>query len=550
MPVSFISIGDLCMKKAVFRRTLACALCASVAAGAFGFAAEAAPLSSMVPMAASTQVLGAADASSVVHFEIALRMHDKAGLEALIGAHKVLTPAQLQHYLPDVASHQAVLNWLRNAGLSIEHVSSSRLAIRASGRADVVGKLLGVNFERVSANGRSYVAADREPALPAAIASAVVGVNGLQPQLHATKMLQFGQRYKAVPLTATGGKPPLYPADLMTAYKALGDGTGANTTTAIVIDTFPYTQDITQFWSVTGVTQSLSNLTLIQTVPGTLPAPSGEESLDVEQSSSIAPDSKVRVYASTDLTYVDIDSSFIAIIDDISAGTPITQVSISLGGCETSVSASQKTTDDNYFATMSALGASVFVSSGDGGAQECGFNGIHYGPVTPSFFSTSPNVTAVGGTSLLLSPKSAIYNERGWNFGGGGVSKYFATPSWQSSLGYAMRAVPDVSSDANPNTGVLLIYGGGQIIQVGGTSVSSPDWAGFMALTNSARLAKGKPTLGLVAARTTGLLGTESFRDITKGFNDPYSAGVGYDLVTGVGTPVMRNLQATLLAQP
>jgi kumamolisin len=109
--------------------------------------------------------------------------------------------------------------------------------------------------------------------------------------------------------------------------------------------------------------------------------------------------------------------------------------------------------------------------------------------------------------------------------------------------------VPDVSADANPNTGALIILNGAQE-QVGGTSLSSPMWAGLMGLVNSARITAGKPTLGLLNGRIYPSVGTNNFRDITSGNNGGYSAGPGYDLVTGIGAPVLSNLLPTLVAQP
>jgi kumamolisin len=517
---------------------------------ALPLAALAAPAASFVPFSPAMNVHGQAAADTRIEFQVALRLKNPGAMEAAIASHKVLTPAQIDAYLPDVAGHQAVLSWLRGAGLTVEAVPASRLAIRVSGPAAAVSRLLGVNFVSLTSEGRDYVSADREPSVPAAVAPYVVGIIGLQPQLHATPMLQFGRSTGAVPLAA-GGKTPYYPSNLLTAYGANSVGsTGAGTTTAIVINTFPYSDDLTSFWATTGVNQSLSNITFIQAVPGTLSAPGGEESLDVEYSSSMAPSSKVRVYATYDLAFADIDTGYQDVIADLQSGVKITQVSVSLGACETSVSSAQKTTDDQYFATMTALGASVFVSSGDSGAKECSpISGLKYGATTPSFFSTSPNVTAVGGTTLNLNTNSTTKSETGWSDSGGGISKFFATPSWQQGLGYAMRAVPDVAADANPNTGVYIVYDH-TTEQVGGTSVSSPVWAGLMGLVNATRIAHGKPTLGLVAARTTGLVLTNNFRDITSGNNDPYKAGVGYDLVTGVGSPVMSNLLPTLVAQP
>ena len=109
--------------------------------------------------------------------------------------------------------------------------------------------------------------------------------------------------------------------------------------------------------------------------------------------------------------------------------------------------------------------------------------------------------------------------------------------------------VVDYVGDANPNTGVLIIVKGTPI-QVGGTSVSAPVWAGFAARINGSRLAAGKKTLGLLNTRVYPLLKTGNFRDITTGGNGGYSAGIGYDLVTGIGSPVMSSLLTTLVNEP
>ncbi len=138
-------------------------------------------------------------------------------------------------------------------------------------------------------------------------------------------------------------------------------------------------------------------------------------------------------------------------------------------------------------------------------------------------------------------------SETGWADSGGGISTHFAKPSYQSKLTYARRAVPDLSADANPNTGVLVIVNG-QENQFGGTSVSSPVLAGLIGLVNSKRIAAGKSTIGLLDTYIYPLLGTTSFRDIKSGSNGGYSAKVGYDLVTGIGAPLMSVLLPKLVA--
>ncbi len=489
---------------------------------------------SVAPLARSVRVVGEADPASVVQFQVALRLRDFAGMSARVQSGATMSAAELAtDHFPTQEDHDAVVRWLKSAGLTIEATVPSRMTITVSGRADTVSRALEVHFSHIVSEGQDYVSADTEPSVPSELAGIVLSINGLQPQHHA--------HYEHVLSKPRAGTTPYLPSDLLNAYAANGLSTGSGTTTAIVIDTFPKTSDLTSFWSIAGVSQSLSNITLIQAVPGTLPGLSGEESLDTQYSSSMGPSSKVRVYASQSLTDAHLDTTFQRVISDLQSGVVITQVSISLGECETDESTGELATDDQYFATMTSLGASVFVSTGDSGSHECGGSAN-----VPSFYSTSPHVAAAGGTTLKLSG-TTVSSETGWSGSGGGISTYFTKPSYQSGVSYAKRAVPDLSADANPNTGVLVIVGG-QEEQIGGTSVSSPVLAGLIGLVNSKRIAAGKSTIGLLDTYIYPLLGTNSFRDIKSGSNGGYSAKVGYDLVTGIGAPILSVLLPKLLA--
>ncbi len=135
---------------------------------------------------------------------------------------------------------------------------------------------------------------------------------------------------------------------------------------------------------------------------------------------------------------------------------------------------------------------------------------------------------------------------------GGGISGVFSRPVWQTGTGFpsgTLRCVPDVAAvaDANfsgtPNVGAFLVLGGGYSGGAG-TSLSSPVWAGIVATMNSARSNLGLTPLGLLGPWVYPLIGTNAFRDITAGNNGAYSAGVGYDLCTGIGTPNVTNLIA------
>ncbi len=135
-----------------------------------------------------------------------------------------------------------------------------------------------------------------------------------------------------------------------------------------MIDTYPKSSDLVAFWAVNNVTQSISNIELVQVVSGILPAPSGEETLDAEWSSGVASRAKVRIYATKDLSFAHVDQAFQRILADLPNQPQLHQVSISLGLGESFVPPAQIQTDAQYFASMAANGLSVFVSSGDHGS--------------------------------------------------------------------------------------------------------------------------------------------------------------------------------------
>ena len=109
------------------------------------------------------------------------------------------------------------------------------------------------------------------------------------------------------------------------------------------------------------------------------------------------------------------------------------------------------------------------------------------------------------------------------------------------------RLVPDVSATADPNEGAFLIFQG-RVVQIGGTSWSAPVWAGFCALINEARTKAGMQPLPFLNPLIYPLAGTACFRDIRQGSNGAFQAGSGYDLVTGLGVPNVKELIRALTA--
>ena len=339
--------------------------------------------------------------------------------------------------------------------------------------------------------------------------------------------------------------PYLVP-EIAKAYDAsIGDGTGQKI--AILIDTFPNDSDLTTFWTDNSVPQSLNNIEKVQVVAGTLPAPSGEETLDVSWSSGIASAAKIRIYATRSLAFAQLDRAYQQIINDLPSQPALHQVSMSFGLGETFEALGQMQTDSQYFSAIAGDGVTIFVSSGDGGSNPSSTDGS-YDPAAPMQVESpanDPRVTAVGGTSLFLNQRTGVPStETVWFEGGGrGQSTIFSRPYWQQSTGIPGpgRLVPDVALAADPNTGAFLILNGATW-QVGGTSWSAPTWAGFCARMNQIPAGNGASSLGLLATRIYPYVGAGGFRDITAGSNGAYKAGPQFDLCTGFGTVDVNGL--------
>jgi subtilase family serine protease len=290
------------------------------------------------------------------------------------------------------------------------------------------------------------------------------------------------------------------------------------------------------------------------------PAPKGgwglEISLDVEWVHSIAP------YANIDLVECQNDSGdslFGAEVDGqpyssgvvYAATLPgVVVVTNSYGGGEFN----GETNYDGQFTTNPNV-AYTF-STGDTGAPG-------------GYPAYSPNVIAVGGTSLAVKSIAGKYgSEMGWSHGsdpwdntnasGGGVSQYEATPAFQSSNGVNLgaRSTPDVSWLADPNTGVYIYdtYDVGGYTVEGGTSLASPMWAGLIAIGDQERGSAGSLGTAAIQDLLYGAYDSSSyhsdFHDETVGYNgDNQYAGTGYDLVTGIGSPIAPAI-ASLFVPP
>lgn len=243
-----------------------------------------------------------------------------------------------------------------------------------------------------------------------------------------------------------------------------------------------------------------------------------ETSLDVEWAHAIAPKAKILLVEATTPS----GANLLKAVDYAAAQKAAAAISMSWGGAEFP----EEVSLDSHFVSKS--GAPFFASSGDNGAGA-------------SWPASSPNVIGVGGTTLVLKAGGILANETAWNGSGGGVSAYEKAPSFQT--GYSipraggMRAIPDVSYDADPSSGFPIVVKS-KWYTVGGTSAGAPQWAAI------ASLGSGVANTNLYTDKS-GSNATNYFRDITSGTNGSCgyfcTARKHYDYVTGLGSPLTVN---------
>ena len=336
---------------------------------------------------------------------------------------------------------------------------------------------------------------------------------------------------------------PYTPSQIRKAYgvnQLAYDGTGQTIAIIDAYDNPTIATDLANFDTKFGVPTAnftkvyTSGSSATSTPPATDPNWALEIALDVEWSHVIAPAAKILLVEAASANGYDL---FNAVNYAVSQGA--NQVSMSFGGGEYSGVSSL----DSFF---NHPGVSFFASAGDNGAE------VEYPAV-------SPYVTGVGGTTISLDAAGNKISESTWSGSGGGTSLYVARPSYQNGFQASSdRGVPDVSYDANPNSGVYVLDNG-SYYQVGGTSAGSPQWAGLAALVNQGRTAQGLAPIGTgltygLNSALYSLAGGSSysnangdFLDITTGSNgNPVSTG--YDTATGLGSPVANILVPDLIA--
>ena len=488
--------------------------------------------------------LSSTERQETLKVEVALKMRSFSELQARVAAGEQIPAAEMEaKYFPTQADHDQVVEWLKSQGLTITRTDTNRLAIFAKGSIDTLASAFQVSFGRVATNDSEVTSALTAPSVPSELSSAVLGIHGLQPHLKPRALALPGPLLQ--PNASFSGYTP---SQILSVYNATGlNLSGSGQTIAIYALAFPKSSDLTSFWNLSSVSQSLSNVQQVSVAGGPASSPTTgyiqEVTLDTEWAGALAPGATLRIYAANENDLAGNDEILQQVYADLPSQPNLHVLNICIGGNELEIDKDYLIIEAQYMANLASAGVTVLSASGDTGAYA---NGV----LQTTYPTSDPSVTGVGGTTLTLSGTGAVSSEAGWSSSGGGISQVFSRPSWQTGTGVpsgSYRLVPDVAAVGDPNTGALIVYSGKQTV-IGGTSLATPIWAGFCALINQSRLAAGQGVLGFLNPKIYPLDGTAAFRGITSGNNGAYSAGAGYNLVTGLGVPNVTSLLQSTLA--
>lgn len=510
---------------------------------------------SLIPVIKHVHDVGPLAGSTPIQAEVALNVRDAQGLEKLVKElynpkssrfRQFMTPAQFAaQFAPTAADRANVAGWLAAKGLKVTAQTSNGLLIEARGTAAQMNRVFGTRIDQYSdGSGFTFFANSTDVHVPRDLATTVLDVDGLSNIGHPST--------SARPRARVADSPTGYtPDDLRRAYNLSSLYTAgldaSNQTIALAEwDDFQQ-QDIDTYDQKFGLSTPKPERISVPFDGQAARPGSGQDEveLDIEVLHAIAPKAHVLVYVSPQT-----NGSEMAQANRIMSEDRASVVSVSWGFPDAIVEVGALAAVDQVLAEGAAQGQAVLVASGDAGA----FDDAN-APTTPivDYPSSDPFVTAVGGTSLTVT--SAGYGgETAWSDrhnksgSGGGLSLYFRRPWYQSGPGVinqfsgrGARQTPDVAAVADPRTGYsVFVTSKGQTgwAEFGGTSASTPLWAGYMALVQQKlghQLGFLNPLLYRMARRSHRLP-APPYHDVTTGDNLLYPATPGWDFATGWGS--------------
>ena len=490
------------------------------------------------PLVAKSTQLGPLEATREIGVTLTLASKDPDGAANFVRHVSMPGDPLFRHYLTpqqfaerfggNAADYAHLKSWAVANGLRVTHESIGRINLTVRGSVSRFQSLFNTVLNRYrSPEGQEFYSAGIEPIVPNEIASRISGVIGLTESRMAAPMIRIAKRLGENPPSATelvradtaGGTGPggtYKAADLRTAYDIPGFGNLNPKVVAAVFEQGGYDQsDVTKYLEYNHLPQVTLKAVSVDGSPTGAVDPNIELEavLDIDMIAGINPAiSGVLVYIDSS-TWDPFATALLDAITQVGDDNIANVFSISYGADEGSQGHSALEAENTALAQLAAQGITVTASSGDDGA----YGGRTYSPYNVADPASQPYVTGVGGTTLLTGPYEEYIGETAWNdlelqggATGGGISAFWHIPDFQSKLpdggvtwetgngGSAKyRNVPDISAVADPLTGVGVyskINGGW--VQVGGTSVSSPIWGGYISIVDAGLNYAGLGNLG------------------------------------------------------
>jgi len=492
-----------------------------------------------------------------------------------------LTPEQYaDRFGASNADIAQIVSWLEAKGLTVISTARGRNFVVFKGAAARVEAALHVEIHKFLVDGEMHFANATEPSVPAAIQPFTIGFSGLDDfKIKPPRPVRAPMPHGG----GLGGQHDLAAADLWTIYDiapfyAVGV-TGGGMKLAVIGQADVNLADIAAYRTAAGLPPNPPVKVLAGSVdPGIISGDSDESVLDLELAGAIAWNAEILFVYSTDVlsaTQYAIDQAVAPVMN------------FSYGLCEPGARGSVVQEYQQAAQQASAEGITWVAASGDSGAAGCDRDvSVAVHGISVVLPASLPEVTGVGGTEFSEGggtywggpsyPFALFYiPEVAWNdanaasdslsASGGGMSTYFPRPSWQSAPGVPpgnTRLVPDVAMAGSADHDGYLAVENGMLMIVGGTSASTPVFAGIVLLmaqtlgsTNG--LGNVNPGLYSLASEPARVCATDSpteacvFHDVISGDNIVpcapgltgcvgglmgYSAGPGYDMVTGLGS--------------
>lgn len=505
---------------------------------------------------------------------VSLAPRNTAGLQALIQAQHTpgeasyghfLTPAEfVARYAPTAEQARKVVDWMIEAGFQNVQLAPNRLLISADATPAVAEAAFATTLRRFRLGARNVFANVAPVSVPDRVAGIVTAVTGLQDVAQARTFAERGAE-----TFATGTTRQLSPLQVAAAYGASSLPAAAQATVGVFVagDLQPALSDLqsaqAQFRMPVVAVQEVRvgrDGTAYTDTTNTM-----EWDLDLQAILGMGGGFReIIAYNAGTLANADLLPTFARWVSDDQAR----YASASFGECEgDAINTGFMQALDPILQQAVAQGQTLFAAAGDdfgANTPNCpaiNLLGVNVGAQNVNYPASSPYVVAVGGTTLATDSAGRYVSEQAWSGTIGGISGIETVPAWQQGMvppsgllpgvltgAPPTRAIPDLALVGDPASGMLAIVNGQRSV-VGGTSLSAPlAMAGWARIEQSLGRTVGFATPAIYALyRSRGT--TAGFNDITTGSNGRYSAGAGWDYLSGLGSLNFDAIAQTLAQQ-